>query len=296
MSPPTGLSVWVTAARPKTLAAAFAPVLLGTVLAWEAGGFHEWAAACALTCAILIQVGTNYCNDYADFARGADTSERKGPLRVTQAAMVSERTIKTAAALVFALSFLIGLYLVNRGGWVILLIGLVAIAAGALYTAGRFPLGYLGLGDLFVLIFFGPVAVGGTYYVQTLEITPTIIVAGFAPGLLATAILVVNNVRDIEEDRKAGKKTLVVRFGRRFGIGLWVGCVVVAALLPLEIVVATGGQHTWAGATALILLPAMAVFHKLHTSTDPEVLNPLLGQTALLLLAHSIIFSVGWIL
>ena len=296
MSLASGPLVWVVAARPKTLAAAVAPVLLGTAFAWEAGGFHFWAAVCALICAVLIQVGTNYCNDCADFVRGADTNERKGPLRVTHAGMVSPKAMITATILVFAITVLLGLYLVDRAGWVVLWIGLASIAAGTLYTAGKFPLGYHGLGDLFVLVFFGPVAVGGTYYVQTLEITSTVIVAGFAPGLLAAAILVVNNVRDIEEDRKAGKKTLVVRFGRRFGIGLWAACVVVAALLPLEIVVATGGQHTWAGASALILLPAMAVFHKLHTSTDPDLLNPLLGQTALLLVAHSAIFSVGLLL
>ena len=296
MNPLAGWSVWVRAARPKTLAATVAPVLLGTVLAWDADGVHAWAAGCALISSLLIHLGTNYCNDYADYARGADTSERKGPLRATQAALVSGRAMKIAAAIVFAVAIVIGLYLVMRAGWIVLWIGLVSIAAGALYTVGKFPFGYLGLGDLFVLIFFGPVAVGGTYYVQTLEITPTIVVAGFAPGLLATAILVVNNVRDIDEDRKAGKKTLVVRFGRKFGVGLWAGCVIVAALLPLEIVVATGGQHTWAGATALILVPAMAIYHKLKMSTDPKILNPLLGQTALLLLVHSVIFAVGWVL
>ena len=137
---------------------------------------------------------------------------------------------------------------------------------------------------------------GGTYYVQALEITSTVIVAGFAPGLLSTAILVVNNIRDIDQDRAAGKKTLVVRLGRRFGIGLWVACVLIAALLPLEIVVASGGQHTWAGATALILIPAMAIFHKLHTTTDSAALNPLLGQTAVLLLVYSVLFSIGWII
>ena len=288
--------VWLLASRPKTLPAAIAPVLLGTVMAWDAGGFHLWAAVVALVCALLVQIGTNFCNDYADFVRGADTDKRIGPQRATQAGLVAPKTMQRATILVFTLAFVIGTYLIARAGSVVLLIGVACIAAGVLYTAGRYPLGYLGFGDVMVLLFFGPVAVGGTYYVQALEITSTVIVAGFAPGLLSTAILVVNNIRDIDQDRAAGKKTLVVRLGRRFGIGLWVACVVIAALLPLEIVVASGGQHTWAGATALILIPAMAIFHKLHTTTDSAALNPLLGQTAVLLLVYSVLFSIGWII
>ena len=296
MSEHSAGQVWFLAARPKTLPVAVAPVLLGTAMAWEADGFHVWAALCALVCALLIQIGTNFCNDYADYVRGADTGARKGPLRATQAGLVSVRTMRAATVVVFAAAALLGGYLIARGGGAVLAIGLASIAAGVLYTSGRYPLGYLGLGDVLVLLFFGPVAVGGTYYVQTLEITTAVIVAGFAPGLLATAILLVNNIRDIDQDRAAGKNTTVVRFGRRFGLGLWVGCVLVAALLPLEMTVASGGQHTWAGSTALILIPAMAIFHKLHTSTDSKVLNPLLGQTAALLLAHSILFSIGWVI
>ena len=288
--------IWIQATRPKTLPAAFAPVLMGTAMAWEAGAFHLWAAVCALVGAILIQIGTNFCNDYADFVRGADNANRIGPQRVTQAGLLSVKAIRIATVVVFVMAVLVGTYLIARGGWIVLLIGLASIAAGIWYTSGRYPLAYLGLGDVFVLFFFGPIAVGGTYYVQALEITTLVIVAGFAPGLLATAILVVNNIRDIDQDRAAAKKTTVVRFGRRFGIGLWVACVLIAALLPLEITVATGGQYTWAGATALILIPALAILHKLRSSTDSAVLNPLLGYTAALLMAHSVLFSIGWIL
>lgn len=287
---------WLLAARPKTLPAAVAPILLGTVMAWEAESFHLWAAVCALGCGLLIQIGTNFCNDYADFVRGADTPERKGPLRVTQAGLITVRAMRMATLVVFALAVVLGSYLIMRGGWVVLAIGLASIAAGVLYTSGRYPLGYLGLGDVLVLIFFGPIAVGGTYYVQALDITTAVVVIGFAPGLLATAILVVNNIRDIDQDRAAGKKTTVVRFGRRFGIGLWVACVVVAALLPLELVVASGGENYWSGAAILILIPALGILHKLITSTESEVLNPLLGYTAALLLAHSLLFSIGWII
>lgn len=288
--------IWLLAARPKTLPAAMAPVLVGTAMAWEAEGFHLGAAACAMVCGLLIQIGTNFCNDYADYVKGADTVARKGPLRMTQLGLVSVQAMRVATIIVFSLAVLLGVYLIARGGWGILVIGLASIAAGVLYTSGRYPLGYVGLGDLLVLLFFGPIAVGGTYYVQVLAITPAVIVAGFAPGLLAVAILVVNNIRDIDQDRAAGKKTTVVRFGRRFGLGLWVVCVLIAALLPLEMTVASGGQHTWAGSTTLILIPALLIFQKLRTSTDSEALNPLLGQTAALLVAHSILFCIGWVI
>ena len=287
--------VWVAACRPKTLTAAVSPVLLGATMAWDAGAFHLLTALCALVCALLIQIGTNLSNDYADFIKGADTSERKGPLRVMQAGLVTSKALKWAAFGTFALAFICGLFLVWRGGWPILLIGILSIAFGVLYTVGRYSLAYLGLGDVFVLIFFGPVAVGGTYFVQAASIPGTIIAGGVATGLLATAILLVNNIRDVEEDRQAGKRTLVVRFGRRFGIGLWAACVLLAALLPLELFLLTGA-HPWAGIAIIIVLPALHVFHKLRTETSAAALNPLLGHTGLILLAHSILFAAGWVL
>ncbi len=263
-------------------------------MAWDDGGFNFGVVLIAATCALLITIGTNFCNDYADFVGGVDTKDRKGPTRVTQAGLIAPHHVKVATIVVFSLATVLGMVLVYRGGWGVLLIGFASILAGILYTAGPWPYGYKGLGDLFVLIFFGPVAVGGTYYVQTLEITSSVIIAGFAPGLLSVAILTVNNIRDIAEDRKANKKTLVVRFGRKFGIGLWIGCFVIAALLPLDFVRVTG-DHVWAGLTVLILIPAMSILHKLITIHDSIHLNPLLGQTAFLLLAHSVIFALGWI-
>ena len=294
-NPKSKIGIWTAAIRPKTLGAAVAPVLVGTAMAWEAGGFHAGAALCALLGALLIQVGTNFSNDYADYLKGADTSERKGPLRVTQAGLVRPATMKRATALVFGLAFVAGLYLIWRGGWPILLIGLLSILSGVLYTVGRYSLAYLGLGDLFVLIFFGPVAVGGTYYVQTLTINTVVLVVGLAVGLLATAILLVNNIRDVEEDRQAGKKTLVVRLGKRFGIGFYAFCVVIAVLIPLELFLVTE-QHAWAILVILVVLPALPIFHTLRTETDPAALNPLLGATGRLLLIYSILFSIGWIL
>ena len=284
---------WVLASRPKTLPVAIAPVLVGSAMAWDDGSFNIGIALITVVCALLITIGTNLCNDYADFMGGVDTKDRKGPTRVTQAGLIAPHHVKVATIVVFSLATALGMILVYRSGWGILFIGLASILAGILYTAGPWPYGYKGLGDLFVLIFFGPVAVGGTYYVQTLEITSSVIVIGLAPGLLSAAILTVNNIRDIAEDRKANKKTLVVRFGRKFGIGLWLGCVVTAALLPLEFVRVTG-DHVWAGLTVLILIPAISILHKLITIHDSADLNPLLGQTAFLLLGYSVIFALFW--
>ena len=284
---------WVLASRPKTLPVAVAPVLVGSAMAWDDGSFNIGIALITVVCALLITIGTNLCNDYADFMSGVDTTDRKGPTRVTQAGLIAAQNVKVATVVVFSLATALGMILVYRSGWGILIVGLASILAGILYTAGPWPYGYKGLGDLFVLIFFGPVAVGGTYYVQTLEITSSVIVIGLAPGLLSVAILTVNNIRDIAEDRKANKKTLVVRFGRKFGIGLWLGCVVIAALLPLEFVRVTG-DHVWAGLTVLILIPAISILHKLITIHDCADLNPLLGQTAFLLLGYSVIFALFW--
>ncbi|MBI3119171.1 MAG: 1,4-dihydroxy-2-naphthoate octaprenyltransferase, partial [Candidatus Hydrogenedentes bacterium] len=186
------LKTWLLAARPKTLWAGVSPVIIGSAMAWEAGAFHPAAALAALAGAVLIQIGANFANDYFDFIKGTDTAERVGPTRVTQAGLVTPRQMRNATALVLALAFLIGLYLASRGGWPILLIGLLSIAFAVLYTGGPFPLAYLGLGDLFVLIFFGLVAVSGTYYVQALQLPLAALLAGIAPGLFSTAILTVN--------------------------------------------------------------------------------------------------------
>jgi len=289
------LNAWVLASRPKTLPVAIAPIIVASAMAWEDGGFSIELALIALSCALLITIGTNFCNDYADFIRGADTSDRKGPTRVTQAGLIPPRHVVIATCIVFAFATALGMYLVYRGGWIVFLIGITSIFAGISYTSGPWPFGYKGLGDLFVLIFFGPVAVGGTYYVQTLEITSIVITASLAPGLLATAILIVNNIRDIEEDRSANKRTLVVRFGRIFGICFWTACVVVAALIPIELI-RTTGDHLWAGLSVLILIPSIRILRGLIVIKSSSLLNPFLGQTALLLLVHSTIFAIGWIL
>jgi 1,4-dihydroxy-2-naphthoate octaprenyltransferase len=285
--------VWILAARPKTLGAAIAPVLVGTAMAVEAGAFHGGAAGFALLGALLIQVGVNYHNDYYDFLKGADTEDRVGPTRVTQAGLVDPSTMRRATIAVFAAAVGAGLYLIARGGWPVLAIGVASIAAAVAYTAGRYALAYTGLADLFVFVFFGPVAVGGTYYVQALSITPEVLAAGAGPGLLSVGILLVNNIRDVDEDRRAGKRTLVVRMGRMKAVALYAACGVGTLCLPCALYVWTG-QHPW-GMLTLVLAPLLVrPVRTLATSTDPEILNPLLGVTGRLLLFWSVLFAVGW--
>ncbi|MBW1752269.1 MAG: 1,4-dihydroxy-2-naphthoate polyprenyltransferase, partial [Deltaproteobacteria bacterium] len=209
----SNLKIWIDAARPKTLWASVAPVVIGSAMAFESGGLHIMSALSALLGAVLIQIGTNFANDYFDYYTGADSTDRLGPTRVVQAGLVQPTTMKAAFIAVFALAVVPGAYLIWRAGLPLFVIGVLSILCGILYTAGPYPLGYVGLGELFVILFFGPVAVGGTYYVQTLQISVPVIISGLAPGLFSVAILTVNNLRDVKSDHRAGKKTLAVRFG-----------------------------------------------------------------------------------
>ena len=288
--------MWLEAARLKTLPAAAAPVLVGVALAAEAGAFHGPAALCALLGALLIQVGTNYVNDAEDFVRGADTDARKGPRRATAAGLVSAGQMRAAAAVAFAGAFLAGGYLIARGGWPILALGIVSIASGVAYTAGRYALAYTGLADLFVLVFFGPVAVGGTFYVQALGLPGWVPVAGLGPGFLATAILLANNVRDVDEDRAADKRTLVVRFGRAFGVRLYGACISGAVVVPAALALVSREHPGVLAASALAAVVGRRLQSTLAVETDPAVLNPVLGKTALLLFGYAAVFALGWTL
>ena len=289
------LRVWYLAARPKTLWAAVAPVMIGTAMAYGDGGFHALAAVAALLGALLIQIGTNFCNDYADFKKGADTEARIGPMRVTQAGLVTPEAMLRATVLVFALATCIGIYLVVRGGWPMFWIAVLSVVAGVAYTAGPYALAYLGLGEVFVLIFFGPVAVGGTYYVQTGQWPWYVTVAGIAPGLLSCAILAVNNLRDVEQDLVANKRTLAVRFGKRFARAEYLACVLGAVpLIPLIL---------WQGfckspfllLSILCLAAGLQPIRTVWERVEGAALNPVLGQTARLLLLYALLFTVGWI-
>jgi 1,4-dihydroxy-2-naphthoate octaprenyltransferase len=207
------LAIWWHAIRPKTLFASISPILVGSAVAHHEGGFHLLAALVSLAVALLLQITSNLANDYFDFRKGADES-RVGPLRVMQAGLVSARQMQVAIGIAVALSIAGGLYLVARGGWPIFLLGLAAVICAVAYTGGPFPLGYHGLGDLFVFIFFGFVGVAGSAYVQTRDLTWLAIIASLPIACLATAIIVANNLRDIETDRAAGKRTLATRLGR----------------------------------------------------------------------------------
>jgi 1,4-dihydroxy-2-naphthoate octaprenyltransferase len=265
-------------------------------MAVEGGAWHPLSALLALAGAVLIQVGVNYHNDYADYVQGADTDDRVGPLRVTQAGLVDPRTMRRATIAVFALAVLSGGYLIVRGGWPILVVGLASIGAAVWYTAGRYSLAALGLADLFVFVFFGPVAVGGTYYVQALSLPTEVVVAGAGPGLLSIGILLVNNVRDVAQDRQADKRTLVVRFGRRFGVVAYGVCVVGALVLPAGLAAGLGAvdPHPWA-ALPLVLLPlSVRPIRLLAKTTDPKALNPLLGATGRILVLWAVLFTIGW--
>ena len=290
------LKTWMLAARPKTLWAGAGPVFMGTAMAATDGAFHPGAALCALAGALLIQIGTNFANDYFDFVKGTDTAERVGPTRATQAGLVTPVQMRNATIFVFGLAFLSGLYLVYRGGTPILALGLVSILCGVLYTGGPYPLGYLGLGDLFVLVFFGPVAVGGTYYVQALHLPMLPLVAGLAPGLISCAILTANNLRDADGDVKTGKRTLAVRFGKGFAraeylVSLLGGVVAV----PVALAVLAPG-HAKCLAAVLAFAPGIKPLKTVLSGGEGAALNTVLADTGKVLLLFSVLFSLGWLL
>lgn len=296
MSEAAGLLPWLLAARAKTLPAGLTPVVIATAMAWDAGVHHWLSAFCAAAGALLIQIGTNYANDYFDFVKGTDTAARVGPVRATQAGLVTPGQMLAATVLVFALAFVPGAYLVYRGGWPILAIGLVSVACGVLYTGGPKPLGYLGLGDLFVLVFFGPMATGGTYYVQSLHLPVEAVIAGLAPGLFSTAILTVNNLRDADTDILTGKRTLAVRFGKPFARLEYAACIFIGAVVvPVALYIYTGA-HAAALAAALVLPVSLPLIRVVFTAPPGPALNSILARTGQLLLLYTVLFSAGWLL
>ena len=292
---PRGLAVWVLAARPKTLGAALGPVVIGTALAVGDNGFHLLAAVAALFGAIMIQIATNYANDYFDFKSGADKGERLGPTRATQAGWVSPSAMKRATMFAFGLAFCAGIYLVSRGGWPIVAIGLSSILFGILYTGGPYPLGYNGLGELFVIIFFGPVAVAGTYYVQTLQFSWLPVLVGLSPGLFSVGILTVNNLRDIAGDRQSGKRTLAVRLGASFARWEYTVCIVGAILLPIVVALSLSPPRLWTLLALITLASAVAPIRAVFVQSG-RALNDVLAATGRLLVMYALFFSIGWLL
>jgi 1,4-dihydroxy-2-naphthoate octaprenyltransferase len=282
---------WILASRPKTLPAAAAPVVVGTAVAVSEGVFSAGPAVAALIGALLIQIGTNLANDVFDFKKGADTTERLGPMRVTQAGLLSPNQVLVGMWLTFGLAALVGLYLVYVGGWPVVLIGVLSILAGIAYTGGPFPLAYNGLGDIFVFIFFGLVAVCGTYYVQAGTITEAVVWAAVPMGFLATAILVINNLRDIDTDRATGKKTTAVRLGRTGAQFEYFGLIIGAYLTPLLMFI-TGVSSGWI-LLSWVTLPMLKPLFRMVLRVTGRPLNNALAGTARLELAFSLFFSVG---
>lgn len=285
---------WWLAARPKTLPAAIAPVVAGSAVAINEHGFFLPAAIVALITALLLQIAANFANDAIDFKKGTDTAERAGPTRVTAGGLLSADAVLKATGIVLALAAVCGLYLVWRAGWPFLLLGVAAIVCAVAYTGGPFPISYLGLGELFVFVFFGPIAVAGTAYVQVLHLTKLALAVSVPVGALAVGILIVNNLRDIPTDTVAGKRTLAVRIGARntqFEYGLMLAIAMATPLLLFFL-----GWLNWSWMVTVFAWPVFyRLWQAITTKTGPA-LNPSLGNTGKALLLYSVLLSAALVL
>jgi 1,4-dihydroxy-2-naphthoate octaprenyltransferase len=288
------MNPWILAARPRTLGAAIVPVVAGCALAFSAGGFDPLASALALTCAILIQIATNYFNDAIDHAKGADTAERLGPVRATSAGLLSARAMMIGGAVCLILAAILAIPLVLHGGWPILALGIVSLVLTYAYTGGPFPLAYLGLGESFVVLFFGIFAVAGTFFLNTLEFSWGAVLAGLQIGLHSSVLLAVNNLRDIESDRAANKRTLAARFGltfaRRENAALTMTPFIFGiAWLPLG--------YLWAFLLPLMTLPLAWWLARACLAASPDrSVNQLLAQAAALHAAFGLLLALAFLL
>ncbi|HYC82392.1 MAG TPA: 1,4-dihydroxy-2-naphthoate polyprenyltransferase [Solirubrobacterales bacterium] len=288
------MRIWLMAARPRTLPAAIAPVLVGTAAAvYWAGHVPRWGAfVAALVGSIFIQIGTNLANDYSDAKRGADTADRLGPVRVTSSGLITPARVLRATWVAFAVAVAAGIYLAAVAGIVILLIGAASIVAGVLYTGGPRPYGYAGLGEVFVFLFFGLVAVNGSYYVQVEEVDTLPLGLSIAVGFLATAILVVNNVRDLETDRRSAKNTLAVRMGRRNAVTLY-QLLMVGAFAVLPLALWAGDASAWPMLGWLAAPLAAKPLRIVSSRTDGPALNGALAATGAVLGLFSLLVTIG---
>ena len=296
MNSPTSFdrNAWMLAIRPRTLPAAAAGVLMGAAMAWRDGYFRLDAVVICLFTALLLQIGSNLANDVFDFERGTDTAERLGPTRVTQAGILTPKQVKTGMVVVFGLSAILGLYLAWLGGWVIIIMGVAAIVSAIAYTGGPFPIGYHGLGDIFVFIFFGLASVAGTYYIQAGTVTPAVWWMTIPPGLIITAILVVNNLRDIDNDRKGHKYTMAVKLGERGTKIQYIICMAVAylVLIPTALV----GLIPWWTLLAWLSLPIAYQATSVVLTQKGRPLNMALAKTGQTALVFSLLFWAGLML
>ncbi|HEV2067567.1 MAG TPA: 1,4-dihydroxy-2-naphthoate polyprenyltransferase [Thermomicrobiales bacterium] len=291
---PSSLRVWMLATRPKTLPASIAPLLVGSAVAVHEGGFHAVTAMVALLTALLLQIAANLANDALDFRRGADTATRTGPTRIVASGFVTAEEVLRATVFVLVLATISGLYLVWHGGWPFLLLGIFALVCAVAYTGGPWPLAYLGLGEVFVFIFFGPIAVTGTAYLQTLDVTTLSLAASIPTGLMAVCILIVNNVRDLEQDRLVGKRTIAVRIGDRPSRREYVLIQLGTLALPF-LFWAQGWMNAWSLLTILSWPLFWQLWRQIGTLGGAQ-LNPTLGATGRTSLVFSVLFSVALIL
>jgi len=289
------MRAWWLAARPPSLPASIGPVLVGSALAAREGSFSLPVFLATLGAAVLLQIGANYANDVFDYLKGADR-DRLGPLRVTQSGLLSVRQMLVGTTTVFVLAALIGIYLVTVGGWPILAVGALAILCAVAYTAGPLPLAYHGLGDLFAFLFFGVIAVTGTYYLQTATLTWLAIVASLPNACLATCIIAVNNLRDIDTDRLAKKRTLAVRIGDRLTRVEYAVLMLAAYLVPLALLVAGASDNGWLWLPLASAPVAIILTRDLWRTPRSPALNPILGRTARLDLIFSALFAVALLL
>ena len=285
------IQIWFEATRPKTLPAAVCPVMVGSALAYHDGLFHWIPSVICLCFALLIQIGTNFANDYLDGVKGTDTEARIGPRRAVASGSVRPLAMRRAALTVLALAFILGLSLIFYGGWWMLLVGASSVVFAWLYTGGPYPLAYNGLGDLFVILFFGLIAVGCTYFVQALQITVDALLLGLACGLVINNILVANNYRDLEEDTLASKCTMVVMLGRRFAQIQYLGSTVLAAAILL--VLAWEQQAFWLGLAGLPLSYGVVIGARLHRLSTADEFLVVLKASGVIVAAFGVLVSVG---
>jgi len=291
----SALRLWAVASRPRTLPAAVAPVLVGTALAISEDEFRPLAFVAALVGSVFIQIGTNLANDYSDARRGADTEDRLGPVRVTAGGLMPPKRVLTGTYVAFGVAIAAGAYLAAVAGWELLVVGIVSIAAGVLYTGGPRPYGYAGLGELFVFLFFGVVAVTGSYYVHAEELPWEAFALSVPVGLLSSAILVVNNVRDVDTDRRAGKRTLAVQLGRGRARVVFAAMLVLAYVGALAIPL-LGGLSWWVALPLLSLALVPSLYRTVATRTDGPALNGALAATGRLLAVYSLLLAAGVLL
>ncbi len=282
---------WIIASRPKTLPAAFVPVVIGSSIAVYDSKFNLLASVIALICAVLIQVGTNFVNDLYDYISGKDTKERVGPVRVLASGLITPSEMKMGIIIIFSLTFILGLYLVYISTWITLLIGILSILAGIAYTAGPYPLAYNGLGDIFVFLFFGFVGTIGTYYVQAVSVNPLVVWASIPVGALITNILVVNNYRDIDEDYESGKITLAVKLGKKYTRLQYLAFTVISYLI-LFVVFFTYKKSLFVFLPFLTLPIAVKLIRMIYKYKGEE-LNKTLELTAKLSAIYGVLFAVG---